>query len=175
MSDESIELDELEPTEKKKGGLMGVVAALVFAGGGAFAGIQFVGPMVGEMLASESSATAGGDGASGDYESEGEDSGATQVHMIDNLIVNPAGSNATRFLIASIALAPGSGRSTEDLAARDIELRDALLRLLGSKTVEDLSDISKRDALTEEMLATIDTRLGEGVVRRVYLPQFMIQ
>ena len=173
MSDESLEFDELEPTEdRKKGGMLTVVAAVVAASAGAFLGLQFLGPTVGTTLASEPAAESE-EGSEDGY--EGADDAVTQVHIIDNLIVNPAGSNGTRYLIASIALAPGSGGSIEDLDARDVELRDALLRLLGSKTVEVLSDIAQRDALTEEMLTTLDEMLGEGVVQRVFLPQFMIQ
>lgn len=172
MSEESLELDELEPTERKKGGALIVVAAIIAAGAGAFVGLQFVGPMVGTTLASEPGAKSSHDDG---YGAEGGAGAATQVHIIDNLIVNPAESGGTRFLIASIALAPGGSTTIESLSARDVQLRDALLRLLGSKTVEQLSDIQQRDALTEEMLATLTAKLGEGVVSRVYLPQFMIQ
>ena len=175
MSDESLELDELEPTERKKGGALIVVAAIAAAGAGAFLGLQFIGPMVGTTLASEPGAESTESGGGGDHGEEGGGGAATQVHIIDNLIVNPAQSGGTRFLIASIALAPGAHGTVEDLAARDVELRDAMLRLLGSKTVEVLSDITQRDALTREMLTTLTEKLGDGAVARVFLPQFMIQ
>ena len=95
--------------------------------------------------------------------------------MINDLVVNPAGSGATRFLLASVAISPGENGSVSTFETRDIELRDALLRLLGSKTVDELADIQLRAALTEEMIAVLDGLLGEGYVGQVFLPQFVIQ
>ena len=176
MSDESLELDELELDPPKKAGrLVAVVAAVVAATGGAFAGIQFLGPTVGSMLASEPGAESGDDGHGATVDSHGDPiAPVAQIHMIDNLVVNPAGAG-TRFLIASIALAPGERSSVEELAARDIEVRDVLLRLLGSKTVDELSNIEERDALAQEMIDRLSAKLGTGVVSRIYMPQFFIQ
>lgn len=168
---------------KKKGGtVLAVVAAVVTAAGGAFAGTTFVGPRLGEVMAADASQTAGEgeskkkDDHGGDYDDHGGSGGGEiEVHMIDNLIVNPAGSGASRFLLASIAILPGGSADVEDLAARDIELRDALLRLLGSKSVDDLADIGQRTALTDEMKAVLAVLLGEGQVERIFLPQWVIQ
>lgn len=163
---------------KKKGGaVMAVVAAVVAASAGGFAGISFVGPRVGESLARDPTAVVaekgdghGDDGHGGDYGSD-----EPQLHVIENLVVNPAGTNASRFLMASVALAPGPQADVETLAARDIELRDALLRLLGTKTVPQLADIASRNAIKEEMMTVLSELLGEGWVKRIYLPGFVIQ
>jgi flagellar FliL protein len=180
MSEEDVLSDELETGEGRKKGsaLMAVVAAVVMAGGGAFAGMSFLGPTVGQALASDPTAEAGGghgdDGHGGD--GYGGGGGAElQVHVIDNLVVNPAGTNASRFLLASVALAPGELADVDDLAARDIEMRDVLLRLLGTKTVAELADIQNRSALTEEMAYALGEILGAGWVKRIYLPEFVIQ
>ena len=181
MSEE--QLEDAVPTEsagkkKKKGGsLMAVVAAVIAASGGAFAGISFLGPSVGETLATSSQEASEGSEYEGGQEGGeyGSPSNEVEVHVINDLVVNPAGSGATRFLLASVAISPGENGSVSTFETRDIELRDALLRLLGSKTVDELADIQLRAALTEEMIAVLDGLLGEGYVGQVFLPQFVIQ
>ena len=181
MSEEQeVPTPEAGKKKKKKGGsMMAVVAAVIAASGGAFAGITFLGNPVGETLATSSQ-----EESEGSYEDEGSTGGEygesgggseLEVHVIDNLVVNPAGSGATRFLLASVAIAPGELAQVDVLAARDIELRDGLLRLLGSKTVDELADIQLRSSLTDQMVQVLTDLLGEGWVERVYLPQFVIQ
>lgn len=179
MSEEEAVAPEETGGKKKGGAVMAVVAAVVAASAGGFAGISFVGPRVGETLARDPAAVVaekgdghGDDGHGGDY---GGGSGEDQLHVIENLVVNAAGTNASRFLMASVALAPGPQADVEALAARDIELRDALLRLLGTKTVPELADIARREAIKEEMMTVLSELLGEGWVKRIYLPGFFIQ
>jgi flagellar FliL protein len=173
MSEETMET----PTKaKKKGGaMMAVVAAVVAASVGGFAGISLLGPSVGEKLAADSHEEQGARPAKKDDGHGGGGAAEPTVHIIDNLVVNPSGSGATRFLLASVAIAPGDHAYVEDLAARDIEMRDALLRLLGGKTVAELADISLRNELTDEMHSILGQLLGEGMVGQIYLPQFVIQ
>lgn len=167
-----------EQGKKKKGGtVLAVVAAVLTASGGAFAGTSLLGPKVGASLAASSHEEGGrpakDDGHGGGH---GEEAGTeVQVHVIDNLVVNPAGTGASRFLLASVALAPGEKADVAELATRDIEMRDALLRLLGAKTVDELADIQLRTSLTEEMLTVLTGLLGEGWVKQIYLPQFVLQ
>jgi flagellar basal body-associated protein FliL len=58
---------------------------------------------------------------------------------------------------------------------RDPELRDAVLRYLGAKQVEELSDVAQRDSLKLGIRAAVVERFGKGSVRDVYFPQFVIQ
>jgi len=177
MSEEQAVNPEETAGKKKGGAVMAVVAAVVAASAGGFAGISFVGPRLGETLARDPAAVVaekgdghGDDGHGGDY-----GGGDEQLHVIENLVVNAAGTNASRFLMASVALSPGPQADVDALAARDIELRDALLRLLGTKTVPELADIESRDAIKQEMMTVLSGLLGPGWVEGIYLPEFVIQ
>lgn len=177
MSEEDSQAPEAPARKKKGGAVTAVVAAVVAASAGGFAGFSFLGPRVGESLARDPTAVEESGGGHGDDGHGGDYGGGTevQVHVIDNLVVNPAETNASRFLLASVALAPGVQADVETLAARDIEMRDALLRVLGTKTIAELADIQNRDALKDEMTSALASVLGEGWVKRIYLPEFVIQ
>ena len=97
------------------------------------------------------------------------------MYTIDNLVLNPAGSGGTRFLLLSIAFEMKDAGALEAIKARDAELRDAVLVTLGSKTVEQLSDMVSRDSLKVELRTATAKTLHTRGVRRVYFPQFVIQ
>jgi flagellar basal body-associated protein FliL len=61
------------------------------------------------------------------------------------------------------------------MEGRDSELRDLLNRTLGSRTVEELSDLAQREPLRAEIQEQMEEMFGAGSVRKVYLPQFVIQ
>jgi flagellar FliL protein len=116
--------------------------------------------------------------ASGDGEDESSGDGkvaaAKPVHLLDNLVLNPAGSGGTRFLLLSVAFELKNAAVLEQMKARDAELRDVVLVTLGSKTVEELADMSAREALRNELRAATVKTFKKGV-KRVYFPQFVIQ
>jgi flagellar FliL protein len=97
------------------------------------------------------------------------------IYSLDNLVLNPAGSNGTRFLLVSVALEAKDEATVTALKARDAELRDAILRMFGSKTVDQVAEASSRDELRTELLASISKLVPPGAVRKVYFPQFVIQ
>lgn len=97
------------------------------------------------------------------------------IYQIDNLVMNPAGSGGSHFLLMSVALQLKDASSLETLKGRDAELRDAILRLFSRKTSDQVSDIASRDQFSTELMAVLDKMFGPGTVVKIYFPQFVIQ
>lgn len=176
MSDESEIQEEQEVPDDEGGGIPTIVTALAVVlglGAGGLVGVEVVGPQVAARMAPDS-ARAESPEASGDDE-HGETGEAPRIRTIENLVVNPAESGGTRFLLTSIALQLADGVTEEEIDAREVELRDALIRTLGSRTVDELSDMDRRPVLLDEIRSVLVETLGEGVVERIFLPQFVIQ
>ena len=173
--------EEVENPEAKGGSsvvrsLLLIVAVVLGLGGGGFVGFMIVSPAVAErVVAAEPTKAEEGDGE--DEKGDGEYGGASpaELHLIENLVVNPAGSDGLRFLLVTVAVDAASGSALTEVENREIELRDALLRLFGSKTVVELSDPTGRTALIEEVRLGLEEVIGEGKIRRVFVPQFVIQ
>ena len=111
-------------------------------------------------------------------EPEGEKEGApaeTPVHLLDNLVLNPANSGGSRFLLLTVAIELNKAAVAEQFKARDSELRDLILTALGTKTVEQLTDISQRDAFKAQVIAAVEARFGKKTIKRLYFPQFVVQ
>ena len=105
---------------------------------------------------------------------EGEGAGS-QVYTLDNLVLNPAESGGTRFLLLSITFQSSNASVLDAMKAKDAELRDVVLVTLGAKTVEQLANMRARDSLKVELASAARKLLKKKAKIRVYFPQFVIQ
>jgi flagellar protein FliL len=105
----------------------------------------------------------------------GEGEAESPLYNIENLVVNPAGTQGTRFLVVSVAIQMGANGSQEMLKERDPEVRDVLLHLLSSRTVDQLSNLASRDSLKEDIRIAVEGVIGENSVAKVFVPQFVLQ
>ncbi len=188
MSEEKKEAPEAagEHGEKKKPAgpaplvlvAVAVVALLAGAGTGAFV----VAPRFMPAAASDST---GGKDAHGKgkkdkkehkgKEEKGEKEGKSSVYRVDNLIVNPAGSQGQRFLMASVAFDFADPKVNEEVRAREVAVRDVIISTFESQTLDDLTRPGARDSLRGRLHAVMLPIAGEDAEFEVYLPQFVIQ
>ncbi len=153
--------------------LVGIILAGLAVGG--VVGMFVLGPTMSPKA--ESQATAAGAHAEkkeGEHGKEGSDAAKT-LHVVDNLVLNPANSGGTRFLMVNATFELKDAAADEKLKAHDPEVRDVLLYVLGTKTVEELADVTKRESLKQEILAALKKQFPDAGVSRVYFPQFVIQ
>jgi flagellar protein FliL len=108
-------------------------------------------------------------------EAEEEEGHGPSIYTMDDVVLNPAGTEGQRFLIARVAL-QGSGETfVENMTARDAEVRDVVVRLLGTKTVMELADAGRREAVKKELQGALAARFPKAGIRAVLFPQFVIQ
>ncbi len=169
--------------------MIAMIAVGLAIGGGT--GAAFIGPMVAKKMGKSAPAKteaaahdgeAGADGAhdapaaEGDHAApEGEKAGEATVHLLENLVLNPAGSGGSRFLLLTVAIDAGTAAIATDMTTRDAELRDIILTSLGLKTVDQLTDMAVRDSIKAEVQSAISARFGKKSVKRLYFPQFVVQ
>ena len=164
--------DDIEFGRSAKG--PSVIGLLLFAAIGAGAGAFLGGPAVAPMIAQVAEGgLPGGGGGHGDDDGYGG-GGEEEPLTIENLILNPAGTGASRFLIVTLVL-EADAEARAELESRDAEVRDLLLTVLSSKTVEELTDISRRNQVREDMRMALNDLLAYEGVHRIFLPQFVIQ
>lgn len=179
---------------KAKLPLIALIAVGLAVGGGT--GAKFIGPMVAQkmgrtttpVVAHEAQAAAGaaaeGEGGAA-KDAEGKDGGkegaaskesdAPAVHVLENLVLNPSGSGGSRFLLLTVAIETDGSKTVTEFTSRDAELRDIILTALGSKTVDQLTDIALRESIKTELQTAIGARFGKTAVKRLYFPQFVVQ
>ena len=100
---------------------------------------------------------------------------AGSVYLIEDLVVNPAGCGGTRYLAASVGLQSGLVTFLEDMKTKDAPIKDALIQILSAKTVEELADVTKREAIRKEIQSEVDRLLPEEEVGAIYFVRFVLQ
>ncbi len=169
--------------------LIGALVGSLLIGGAA--GVFAVGPMLAKKsgyVVVPSAADSGAQSseaeaehaapAAGEHGEGGEGGAASNLHLIDNLVLNPAGSGGSRFLMLAAAIEFTDPAQVEEMKTRDSEVRDIVLRVMGSKTVEELSDMGHREAIKAELadsLGTLFKKSKKKAIHRIYFPQFVIQ
>lgn len=158
MAEETTEAVEQKP----KRGRLGLVAAMVLGGAlGVAGGVVFLGPIAADLLASNPGP-------------EEREAAPLESYSIENLVLNPAGTGGTRFLMATIVAQVEGEAGLEAMQEREPEIRDRLMALLGGKTVEELTDVRGREGLKAEILQALHS-LGLERIHAVFLPTFVIQ
>jgi flagellar protein FliL len=98
-----------------------------------------------------------------------------EVYVVGDLIVNPAGTNGTRFLLTTVGVEVDSPQTKTELEKKDIQVRDALISILTSKGLDQLGRIDQRDLLRSEIAQKIGDLLTSGKPKNVYFGKFIIQ
>lgn len=171
------------PTAGRKGGVLLVAAIMVGLGVGGAGGAFVLAPLLGSRAVSTAHAQesphgqepADSTGCPGGTAGEQVEAPPKSLHTVDNLVLNPARSGGTRFLLASVAIGLRDETTAAELKTRDAEVRDVLLGVLGSKTVAELAEVTGRDSLRAELRDRLSTMVKGNAIQQVYFPQFVIQ
>lgn len=107
--------------------------------------------------------------------SEKKEEVVRQVYVVSDLIVNPAGTNGTRFLLTTVGVEVDSPQTKTELEQKDIQVRDALITILTGKGLDQLGKIEQREILRNEISLRIGEILTSGKPRNVYFGKFIIQ
>ncbi|MBK9067922.1 MAG: flagellar basal body-associated FliL family protein [Gemmatimonadetes bacterium] len=163
----------------------GLIAALTFGGAllGGLAASLVVAPKIiarQQPAAAHADSAAGGEpaaegehGAPAEGEHGGE--GAKKFIELSNIVVNPAGSQGSRFLMLSVAISVGNEEAHKVLQDREVEMRDKVTGLVESMTLAQLTAPGVRDTLKARIAVAAGTIVGPKVPVKVFLPQFVIQ
>ena len=108
-------------------------------------------------------------------EKGGDKAEAGVIHRIDNLIVNPSGSQGRRFLMMSVAIEVPDAKAEGQLREHDAQLRDAILGALESESITTITSIGGRDSVRFAIQRVVQPLVADAEYVHVYLPQFVLQ
>lgn len=100
---------------------------------------------------------------------------ASQVLVIKDLIINPAGTNGTRFLLTTVGLEVPSAEIKAELEQKEIQTRDILNTVLTSKGLDELTIPQFKETLRKEIQEKLNANLRSGKISNVYFSKFIIQ
>ena len=97
------------------------------------------------------------------------------MYPLDKFTVNLLSENGRRFLVAKINLEEDSEELTSELDKKTPLIRDIIISILSSKTVEEITTPKGKEKLKEEIVNQINKYLEDGEIANVYFTEFVIQ
>jgi flagellar FliL protein len=106
---------------------------------------------------------------------EGGAAGAATIFALEPFIVNIYDGQELRYLKVKVEMEMASPAVKPELDGRLAAMRDAILVVLTSKTLQDIQDIQGKNQLREEILTAVSKIVAQGKVIKIYFTDFVIQ
>jgi len=97
------------------------------------------------------------------------------IYPLDQFIVNLVSNNSSRYLKCKIDLELDAPELQQEVDKKLPAIRDLIIRILSSKTVEEIQTSKGKEKLKEEIKRKINEMLTTGEIRHVYFTDFVIQ
>lgn len=124
-----------------------------------------------------------GRGPGGEGSTDEADAGETGMpspamgpgYTFETFIVNIAGSGGRRYLKCTITVEFDSNAGVTEAGTKVPLMRDAVIDILSSKSLEDLEPGAPRDELRTELVSAVSSLITKAKVTRVFFSEFVIQ
>ena len=100
---------------------------------------------------------------------------AGNIFMMKDIIVNPAGTGGTRFLSAAVGFELKNPQAGGRITEREAVVRDALITILSSQTIAELTDPTQRERVRRLIQKRICDLLQTTDIGAVYFTEFVLQ
>jgi len=179
MADEKSKEESQEEGGKKKNLVLfiviGVVVLLLIVGG-ALAFLLMGGEEEQPMVQEQSAQAGGGGGTSAaDRASKSSLLAVGPMYPMDQFIVNLMSQGGKRYLKTTITLELSDEAMTAEIEKKHAVLRDIVIGIMSSKTVEEISTTRGKDKLKGELMTGLNEVLVDGYIKNLFFTDFVIQ
>lgn len=128
----------------------------------------------GDEKATEAAAAEGEHADSGD--SHGESSTEVGIMFpLDLFTVNLLSESGRRYLKVEMNLELEGEELAIELEKKKPVLRDIIIRILSSKSLEEISTAKGKESLKEQIVSELNKRVKDGKIKNVYFVDFVVQ
>ncbi len=99
----------------------------------------------------------------------------SDYYNIESIVVNPAGTGGTRYLSCGISFEMAGPEDVKIFESKAAQVKDILITILSSKTVDELADIRQRNQMRRQILTIVNRFLAPTQAKAVYLTDFVLQ
>ncbi len=97
------------------------------------------------------------------------------IFLIEDIIVNPAGSEGERLLLTSLGFDTNDEESQKELKSKEVLLKDIIITTFSSKTWDQLNTSSFKDSLKIELSERITRLIPSVKLNTVYFSKYIAQ
>lgn len=96
------------------------------------------------------------------------------IYNMEDVVVNPAGTNGQRFLLLSMGFDVPSQEITTIFETKQIIIKDMIITYLSSKSLEEVSQPQFKSELKEGLIASIEEMIPEIKINTVYFSKYIV-
>lgn len=97
------------------------------------------------------------------------------LYPLDTFTVNLKSDQGRRYLKATISLELNGEELGIELDNKSPVIRDRIIRILSSKTLEEISSKKGKQKVSDQIVDTMNAMIVDGSVKSVYFTEFVIQ
>lgn len=97
------------------------------------------------------------------------------LYPLDTFTVNLKSDAGRRYLKATLSLELSDEELSMELDAKAPVLRDRIIRILTSKTLEEISSKKGKQKVSDQIIDTLNAIVSDGHVQGIYFTEFVIQ
>lgn len=173
------ETEEEVVAEKKSGGnmvlIMIVVLLVILLIGGGLAAFFLLG-------SSDDSQTAQNQNTQQAAPAKRKSSGRSTQYLtvgpmypMDQFVVNLLSENGSKYLKVKLDIELDTQELSVEMDKKKALVRDIIIRVLSSKTFEEVSTMKGKDRLKDEIVNKINDVLADGQIKNIFFTDFVVQ
>jgi len=97
------------------------------------------------------------------------------LYPLDTFTVNLKSDQGRRYLKATISLELNGEELSLELDNKSPVIRDRIIRILSSKTLEEISSKKGKQKVSDQIVDTMNSMIVDGSVKGIYFTEFVIQ
>jgi flagellar FliL protein len=97
------------------------------------------------------------------------------MFTLDTFTVNLLSESGRRYLKCQLNLEMEGKELSPELEEKKPVFRDIIIRVLSSKSLEEISTVKGKEKLKEQIVTELNMRLKDGKVKNVYFTDFVVQ
>ena len=97
------------------------------------------------------------------------------LYPLDTFTVNLKSDAGRRYLKATLSLELEGEELSLELDAKTPVLRDRIIRILSSKTLEEISSKKGKSKVETQIMDTLNSMISDGEIKGIYFTEFVIQ
>lgn len=97
------------------------------------------------------------------------------IYVVEDLIINPAGTDGKRLLLSSLGFDLQNEKYQTELKEKEILVKDAIISVLSSKDMNQLSNSVYRDTLRLQITQKLNRLIPDVKISNVYFSKYILQ
>lgn len=128
-----------------------------------------------ERSAPKQSASNNSNGSNAKYDNSRQLNEIGILYPLDTFTVNLKSDAGRRYLKVTMSLELEGEELSLELDAKSPVLRDRIIRILTSKTLEEISSKKGKQKVSQQVMDTLNAMIADGTINGIYFTEFVIQ